>query len=298
MNGRAGLASCLMFMVFAGRCAAQVDSTGVQAQPQVIYTVPTGHSIWVDKGNQRVYAFDGNQLVISVLCSTASHHTHWASGDGRYLTPSTPLGDYRIFEKTPDHWSHTYEVHMRYAMFYDGGRAIHATTSSYYRMLGRPASGGCVRVTRGHAIALYGWAQIGDPVHVVRRLPDAYLAIVAAYRSPAPYAPPIQPATPIQAAPPIQMLQPPAGAPRTTLIRRRRRHPRVVPMTAATTTPAIQPRLQPVHPKPVAPVRPAAPVQPTVPVPPPAPDSTHTQPVTPGSSHTTRSTTPAPTVAP
>ena len=135
---------------------------------------PPDHEIFVDRYHQRLYAFDGPKLVYSAACSTAAHYKHWAPGEKKYLQPSTPLGHYTIHEKSPDHWSKPYEVHMRWALFFDGGRAIHATFPSLYGMLGRPASGGCVRLTRSTAQALYHWARIGDAVNVVTTVPEPY----------------------------------------------------------------------------------------------------------------------------
>ena len=144
---------------------------------------PATRSIWIDKGHQRLYAFYGNNLFLAAPCSTAAHHAHYAPGDDAYLMPSTPLGSFRIFSKTPDHWSKAYEVHMRYALFYDGGRAIHATFPSLYRMLGRPASGGCIRLNRHNALSLYRWAHVGDTVHVVRSLPETVIALLPQYKT-------------------------------------------------------------------------------------------------------------------
>lgn len=148
--------------------------------PPATAQLESGHVIWVDKARQRVYAFDGSRLVFEGACSTAAHHKHWAPGDGEYEVPATPVGSFRIFEKTPDHYSKAYLVHMRYALFYDGGRAIHATFPSEYRRLGRPASGGCVRLTRSKAVQLYSWARVGDPVHVVNGLPLQVASLVSA----------------------------------------------------------------------------------------------------------------------
>jgi predicted lipoprotein with Yx(FWY)xxD motif len=142
--------------------------------------VPASRSIWVDRTHQQLYAFEGDRLVMQTACSTAGHSRHWAPGDNRYEIPSTPLGSYRIFSKETDHLSRAYQVHMRYALFYDGGRAIHATQPSLYRQLGRPASGGCVRLTRRNALNLFQWAHVGDPVYVVRSVPAPLMAIAEA----------------------------------------------------------------------------------------------------------------------
>jgi len=165
------------FGCLLGCLAASPGATA--SQPFYAWSPPTAQrSIWIDKQHQRLYAFQGSRLVLEASCSTAAHHEDYAPGDKKYEMPSTPIGSYHIFSKEPDHFSKAYKVHMRFALFFDGGRAIHATYPNEYRYLGRPASGGCVRLTRTHAVALFRWAHNGDPVHVVRSLPGPVLALL------------------------------------------------------------------------------------------------------------------------
>lgn len=57
----------------------------------------------------------------------------------RYNSVTYPGGDYRGLGNMP------------YAVFISGGYAIHGTTASNWRLLGRPASHGCIRLHPDHA---------------------------------------------------------------------------------------------------------------------------------------------------
>jgi hypothetical protein len=111
------------------------------------------------EGTQRKYAFD---------CVT---------GDRNHPTPK---GKFKIFRKHEVYRSKTYDTQMDYAMFFDGGRAIHQyhgplshelvplgiikllreTVSDYF------GSHGCVRLSEKDAKALFNWAPMWTPVVV------------------------------------------------------------------------------------------------------------------------------------
>ena len=44
---------------------------------------------------------------------------------------------------------------MEYAIFFNGGVALHATTPNHYATLGQKASGGCVRMYKTDAIFVW-----------------------------------------------------------------------------------------------------------------------------------------------
>ncbi len=67
---------------------------------------------------------------------------------------ATPKGIWKPWILSRNHRSRTYgNAPMPYAIFYDGGYAIHATDQE--RRLGRPASHGCVRLSKAHAKILF-----------------------------------------------------------------------------------------------------------------------------------------------
>lgn len=67
----------------------------------------------------------------------------------------TPAGTYRPQRMYKRYFSKKYDnAPMPYAIFFNGGYAIHGTTD--LRHLGRPASHGCVRLAPANAATLYG----------------------------------------------------------------------------------------------------------------------------------------------
>jgi hypothetical protein len=71
---------------------------------------------------------------------------------------STPRGYYAPTGLQRMHYSKKYHLSpMPYSIFFRGGYAIHGTYST--GSLGRPASHGCVRLSPGHAAALYQMVQ-------------------------------------------------------------------------------------------------------------------------------------------
>jgi lipoprotein-anchoring transpeptidase ErfK/SrfK len=74
---------------------------------------------------------------------------------GRWYWTTTPVGTFSPYKLVRDHYSYTWKAHMEYAMFFNGGVAVHATTPDHYKELGKRASGGCVRVHKDNAIILW-----------------------------------------------------------------------------------------------------------------------------------------------
>jgi lipoprotein-anchoring transpeptidase ErfK/SrfK len=69
----------------------------------------------------------------------------------------TPTGRYRVQRMVQRYRSRKYKLPMPYSLFYRGGYAIHASYET--RMLGRPASHGCVHLSPGNARTLYRIVQ-------------------------------------------------------------------------------------------------------------------------------------------
>jgi lipoprotein-anchoring transpeptidase ErfK/SrfK len=70
---------------------------------------------------------------------------------GRWYWTVTPTGTFSPYKLVRDHYSNTWEAHMEYAAFFNGGVATHATTPDHYKDLGHRASGGCVRLHKDNA---------------------------------------------------------------------------------------------------------------------------------------------------
>jgi lipoprotein-anchoring transpeptidase ErfK/SrfK len=77
------------------------------------------------------------------------------SPSGKVYRSTTPVGWYRPIYFSPNHFSNTWKAPMPWAVFFNGGIALHATTQSHYSELGQRASGGCVRLTYENAQELF-----------------------------------------------------------------------------------------------------------------------------------------------
>lgn len=76
--------------------------------------------------------------------------------NGRPYVASTRPGTFGVRYLSRNHRSNLYGgALMEYAIFYDGGRAIHATYGNNRKILGQPASGGCVRLAEENAATLW-----------------------------------------------------------------------------------------------------------------------------------------------
>ena len=77
----------------------------------------------------------------------------WPVSTGR-RGHSTPPGRFTVQSMDADHYSSLYDdAPMPHSIFYDGHRAIHGTRAE--GRLGRPASHGCIRLSRANAKTLF-----------------------------------------------------------------------------------------------------------------------------------------------
>lgn len=139
---------------------------GVRFRPAELEELPA-HAIGVIKRRQRLYYYEGGRLRRMHIVSTA------APG---YTTPQMCPGAYdphrgamgKVFRKARAPFSRMYQVTMPYwlQITSTGSHGIHATSPRYYRLLGRPASHGCVRQHRADAAQLYSLVPVGTPVYV------------------------------------------------------------------------------------------------------------------------------------
>lgn len=114
-----------------------------------------GRYFLVDISEQRLYAFEGDQLVRSTLVST-----------GRWPTP-TVTGTYYIYARYvstrmrgPD-----YDLpNVPYTQYFYKGYGLHGTY--WHSNFGTPMSHGCVNMPTPEAEWAYNWAGIGTPVIV------------------------------------------------------------------------------------------------------------------------------------
>jgi len=113
------------------------------------------HWIDVDLSQQRVYAFEGDQIVNIFVVST-----------GMANTP-TILGQYRIYVKyraTDMSGPGYYLPDVPYVMYFYKGYGLHGTY--WHHNFGTPMSHGCVNLKTPEAQWLFEWASVGTIVNV------------------------------------------------------------------------------------------------------------------------------------
>lgn len=102
------------------------------------------------------------QATVQVAIDLTHQRMHVDSAEGHFDWPIssarsgfyTPGGSFAPTHLERMHYSHKYHMSpMPHAIFFRGGYAIHGTYST--ASLGQPASHGCVRLSPGHAAALY-----------------------------------------------------------------------------------------------------------------------------------------------
>ncbi|NLX08357.1 MAG: L,D-transpeptidase family protein [Chloroflexi bacterium] len=123
------------------------DQTGASA---------TRKKIVVRLKQQRVYAYENNRLVRSVIVSTG--------------LPQTPTveGEFKIYikrEKQTMTGPGYYLPDVPYVMYFYQGYGLHGTY--WHDNFGEPMSHGCVNLPTHEARWFYEWAEIGTPVEVL-----------------------------------------------------------------------------------------------------------------------------------
>lgn len=128
------------------------------------YSTSTSKSITVDRSEQKLYAFEGNDLFMEIDIST-----------GLELTP-TPRGTFTVFKKTPSRYMQGPLPNLKDRQVYDlpgvpwnlyfthGGAVIHG--AYWHNSFGSQYSHGCVNVMPDLARQLYEWTPLGTKVIV------------------------------------------------------------------------------------------------------------------------------------
>ncbi|WP_413577428.1 L,D-transpeptidase [Bdellovibrio sp. HCB290] len=103
---------------------------------------------------QQMQVMENGVLIANWLVSTGREKYEQAKS-GRWYWTVTPTGTYSPYKLVLKHYSYTWKAHMEFAMFFNGGVAVHATTPDHYKELGTRASGGCVRLHRDNALIIW-----------------------------------------------------------------------------------------------------------------------------------------------
>ncbi|MGQ9713766.1 MAG: L,D-transpeptidase family protein [Anaerolineae bacterium] len=125
-------------------------------------TPTTDKRIEVDISEQHFYAYEGDRLVYSFVCST-----------GAASSPTVP-GRYQVLDKIPMAYASTWNLKMPYwlGIYWSGNleNGIHALPilSSgeilWDGYLGQRVSYGCIILSTEAARLIYEWAEVGTPV--------------------------------------------------------------------------------------------------------------------------------------
>ncbi len=125
--------------------------------------------IYVDlhqKTNQRLFVESGGVITKACICSSSMNYS-WMPPNVHPKTPHDHAGVYKVISRQRTAYSKLYEVEMPWALQYLSGHFIHATSPPLYKLLGRPASHGCNRLTREDAHALFDATPLGARVEII-----------------------------------------------------------------------------------------------------------------------------------
>ena len=124
-----------------------------------------GKRIVVDLSAQRMYVYQGGQLV-----------WNWVVSTGR-PGQETIVGHFQVLNKIPNAYAYTWSLTMPYwlGIYWAGSlqNGIHALPigpggqTMWGGYLGRRVSYGCVILSTQNAATLYNWAPVGTPVDIV-----------------------------------------------------------------------------------------------------------------------------------
>jgi hypothetical protein len=113
-----------------------------------------------------VFAPSAAWAVVDIRVDLTTQTMTVRSDSGVYIWPVssarrgyvTPRGTYKPYRLARMHYSRKYDMApMPHSIFFRGGYAIHGTTDA--RNLGRPASHGCIRLSKANAAALYAMVK-------------------------------------------------------------------------------------------------------------------------------------------
>lgn len=120
----------------------------------------TDKLITVDIGKQRLYAWEGGQILKEFKVSTGMRYTPTVKGSFKIRTrieKQNMKGNYPPYEPY-------FLKDVPYVMFFYQGYAIHGTY--WHNKFGSRASHGCVNLSVEDAKWVFDWAQIGTRVEV------------------------------------------------------------------------------------------------------------------------------------
>lgn len=149
----------LLLFIIGLVCATQVSAAPGRVSPEEIAYYRPRLVMVVDKAKQgtsptaqTLEVFLDGALLYRATVSTAKEAKVQIPANERYpeghtYYAGTYEGTFRIYKQSINHKSAKWGgSSMKFAQFFDGGIAIHATTEDHHHELGQRASGGCVRM--------------------------------------------------------------------------------------------------------------------------------------------------------
>ncbi len=107
-----------------------------------------------NKSGQTVRVFQDGAFLYEFDTSTGTEKAKRTTS-GRTYIATTPVGIFRPKRAFKEYQSRTFRgANMDYAVFFNGGIALHSTSKAAYSKLGQRASGGCARLRYEDAMTL------------------------------------------------------------------------------------------------------------------------------------------------
>ena len=137
----------------AGAGGAAVGGSG--SAPSVVPAPSSSCVIVIDLSDQRLYAYQGYDLVQAFVVSTGSAQT------------PTPIGNFRVYNRlvSQDMYGPGYYAPgVPWVQYFTGAYALHGTY--WHDSFGVPVSHGCINMRTPDAAWLFDWAEQGTEVRV------------------------------------------------------------------------------------------------------------------------------------
>lgn len=109
--------------------------------------------IYIDKSKQRLWVEEDGQITHSWIVSTGTEIEKCAPT--KCYVATTPVGEYTPFRMHEKYTSKLWDARMDFAIFFNGGIALHATYGENVSKLGTRQSGGCIRQKEDNAMILF-----------------------------------------------------------------------------------------------------------------------------------------------
>lgn len=113
---------------------------------EIVVVVNKGEHNRKNPNGQTIQVYQNGKFLSSYLTSTGTEKMKLTTAGNKYVA-TTPTGYFRPKKAYREYQSFTFKgAPMTYAVFFNGGIAVHSTSRDHYAELGMRASGGCARM--------------------------------------------------------------------------------------------------------------------------------------------------------